>query len=89
MKIIKKDGRVQDFDVRKISTSINNAANDVSEMSLNESDIKLITDDCISRIKKMRKEDGVTSSYEIIGVIAEVLEEDGFNLVLKAYINHD
>lgn len=89
MKIIKKDGRVQDFDVRKISTSINNAANDVSEMSLNESDIKLITDDCINRIKKMRKEDGVTSSYEIIGVIAEVLEEDGFNLVLKSYINHD
>ena len=28
MKIIKKDGRIQDFDERKIQTSINNASKD-------------------------------------------------------------
>ena len=89
MKIIKKDGRVHDFDVKKIKTSINNAANDVSEMSLTESDIKLITEDCINKLKLIRKEDGITSSYEVIGVITEVLESDGFNLVLKEYIRHE
>ena len=75
--------------IEPYNNSINNAANDVSEMSLTEYDIKLITEDCINKLKLIRKEDGITSSYEVIGVITEVLESDGFNLVLKEYIRHE
>ena len=40
MKVIKKDGRLQDFDLEKIKSSILSATNDSKEL-LNESDVKL------------------------------------------------
>ncbi|MCI5727810.1 MAG: ATP cone domain-containing protein [Clostridium sp.] len=86
MKIIKKDGRIQDFDERKIQTSINNASKDLDEMALNESDIKVIASDVVNTLKKIRKDDN-TSSYEVIGVITDVLVKDGFDILLKSFIN--
>ena len=82
MKIIKKDGRIQDFDESKIQTSINNASKDLDEMALNESDIKVIASDVVNTLKKLRKDDN-TSSYEVIGVITDVLVKDGFDILLK------
>ena len=86
MKIIKKDGRIQDFDERKIQTSINNASKDLDEMALNESDIKVIASDVVNTLKKIRKDDN-TSSYEVIGVITDVWVKDGFDILLKSFIN--
>ncbi len=86
MKIIKKDGRIQDFDESKIQTSINNASKDLDEMALNESDIKVIASDVVNTLKKLRKDDN-TSSYEVIGVITDVLVKDGFDILLKSFIN--
>ena len=86
MKIIKKDGRIQDFDERKIQTSINNASNDLDEIALNESYIKVIASDVVNTLKKIRKDDN-TSSYEVIGVITDVLVKDGFDILLKSFIN--
>lgn len=86
MKIIKKDGRIQEFDKSKIATSISNAA---SGYSLTESDLKMVVEDIIKLLNKIRKDETPTSSYEIIGVITEVLVQDGFKLVLKEYISHE
>lgn len=89
MKIIKKDGRIQEFDENKIFTSIDNASRDLKEITLNESDIKIIVDDIINTLNQTRKDGTPTSSYEIIGVVSDVLYKDGFSAVLKAYIMHD
>lgn len=86
MKIIKKDGRIQEFDKSKISTSISNAA---SGYSMTESDLKMVVEDIIKLLNKIRKDETPTSSYEIIGVITDVLVQDGFTQVLKEYIVHE
>ena len=38
------------------------------------------------KVKKIRKDDN-TSSYEVIGVITDVLVKDGFDILLKSFIN--
>lgn len=85
MKIIKKDGRIEEFNIKKVKTSIENAARD-SESMLNESDLKIITSDIENTLLKIRKDTLITSSYEVIGVIFEILKRDGFNSVLKSYV---
>lgn len=85
MKIIKKDGRIEEFNIKKVKTSIENAARD-SESMLNESDLKIITSDIENTLLKIRKDTLITSSYEVIGVIFEILKRDGFNNVLKSYV---
>ncbi|TGY42826.1 hypothetical protein E5347_08455 [Clostridium sartagoforme] len=85
MKIIKKDGRIEEFNIKKIKTSIENAARD-SESMLNESDLKIITSDIENTLLKIRKDTLITSSYEVIGVIFEILKRNGFNSVLKSYV---
>ena len=85
MKIIKKDGRIEEFNIKKVKTSIENAARD-SESMLNESDLKIITSDIENTLLKIRKDTLITSSYEVIGVIFEILKRDGFSSVLKSYV---
>lgn len=88
MKLIKKDGRIQEFEIDKIYTSIENAGRAITDSSLNESDLKIIVNDIKGRINKVRKDETPTSSYEVIGVITNVLKENGFTEVLKAFIEH-
>ena len=75
MKIIKKDGRIQEFDESKIYNSIRGASRDLDRSTLNESDLNML-----------RGEDGKTSSFEIVGVVCGVLKDDGFINVLDAYL---
>lgn len=87
MKVIKKDGRLQELDNDKIRTSILNAT--VKEKTLlNESDIKIIVEDVINCIKSFRGEEYNTSSYEITGVIINILSRDGFHDVISSYIGY-
>lgn len=88
MQIIKKDGRVEEFNSRKIKTSIENSANEVGVL-LNESDLTVLVKDVESKLLKVREKELLTSSYEVIGVIFSVLKRDGFNSVLKSYIEFD
>ena len=88
MKIIKKDGRLEEFNINKIKTSIENAANDAGAL-LNQSDLKILASDVENTILAIRKDSKITSSYEIIGVIFNVLNKDGFAEILKAYIEFD
>lgn len=87
MKVIKKDGRLQELDSNKIKISILNATRDQKAL-LNESDVKILVEDIISCIRSFRGEEYNTSSYEIIGVVIKILERDGFDDVISAYVGY-
>ena len=86
MKIIKKDGRIQEFDESKIYNSIRGASRDLDRSTLNESDLNMQMVDIKEKLAKLRGEDGKTSSFEIVGVVWGVLIDDGFINVLYAYL---
>ena len=87
MKVIKKDGRLQELDSDKIRTSILNATIDKKSL-LNEADINIIVEDVVHCIKEFRGEEYNTSSYEIIGVVIDILNRDGFDDVISSYIGY-
>ncbi|MDU3722800.1 MAG: ATP cone domain-containing protein, partial [Clostridium celatum] len=70
MKIIKKDGRIQDLEVEKIKNSIWGASKD-SNTIINESDLKILTNRVIKIVTEIRGRDGITSSYEVQAIIIE------------------
>ena len=88
MKIIKKDGRLEEINPSKIRTRIENAARD-SGVLLNSSDLRILADDVEKAILTIRKDSHITSSYEVIGIIFSILRNDGFNKILKAYLEFD
>lgn len=87
MKVIKKDGRLQELGSDKIRTSILNATIDKKSL-LNEADINIIVEDVVHCIKEFRGEEYNTSSYEIIGVVIDILNRDGFDDVISSYIGY-
>lgn len=82
MKVIKKDGRTQKFDLDKIKTSIYRASDD-AEQPLNESDIDNIAGDIETNIKDLKKE--AVNSYVIQELVVDQLEKSGFNVLAKYY----
>ena len=88
MKVIKKDGRLQELDQSKIEVSILNATRGQKAL-LNESDAKIIAEDVVSCIKAVRGEEYNTSSYEITGVVISILDRDGFDDVISSYVGYD
>lgn len=86
MKIIKKDGRVQEFDSSKIYNSLRSASRDLDRATLNESDLKILVNDIVTKLNEIRKDGAPSSSFEIIGVVCRVLKDDGFANLLNAYI---
>lgn len=85
MMVIKKDGRLQNLDPEKIKTSVLNAASDTKAV-LNESDIKIVVSDVIKTIETIRGKNENTSTYEIIGVLVNILKRDGFSNIVDAYL---
>ena len=88
MKVIKKDGRLQDFDLEKIKSSILSATNDSKEL-LNESDVKILVEDINSKIKEVKKDGEDTSSYEISGIVIAILKRDGFSDIIEKYVGYE
>jgi transcriptional repressor NrdR len=88
LKVIKKDGRVQDLELYKIKIGILNAA-DTTKQMLNESDINLIVKDIVKTIEEQRSKYGHTSCYEIVGVVIEVLKRNGFSDIISSYIGYE
>ena len=82
MKIIKKDGRLQDFEINKISHSISSASDDIGQ-PLNEADVNNISENVETTIKKIRTDN--TSSYEVFAVVLDILRKEGFNPLANAY----
>ena len=88
MKVVKKDGRLQELDQSKIEVSILNATRGQKAL-LNESDAKIIAEDVVSCIKEFRGEKYNTSSYEITGVVISILDRDGFDDIISSYVGYD
>ena len=88
MKVIKRDGRLQELDLEKIKISILSATNESKEL-LNESDVKILVEDINSKIKEVRKEGEDTSSYEISGIVIAILKRDGFSDIIEKYVAYE
>ena len=88
MKVIKRDGRLQELDLEKIKISILSATNESKEL-LNESDVKILVEDINSKIKEVRKEGEDTSSYEISGIVIAILKRDGFSDKIEKYVGYE
>ena len=81
MKVIKRDGRLQELDLEKIKISILSATN--------ETDVKILVEDINSKIKEVRKEGEDTSSYEISGIVIAILKRDGFSDIIEKYVGYE
>ncbi|MBX9185270.1 ATP cone domain-containing protein [Clostridium sp. K04] len=86
MYIKKKDNRLEKFDIEKLERSIKNSANDI-KFELNISDLKLLSNEVIKKLKLIHEKDSITNSYEVIGLTIEILKENRFDLIIPSYLN--
>lgn len=86
MNIRKKDNRVEKFEVEKLERSIKNSAADIN-FELNNSDVQLISKEVLRKLSLIHEIDGVTNSYEVIGLTIEVLKQNKFDLIIPSYLN--
>lgn len=82
MKVIKKDGRIQEFDLKKIKLSIQRASDDMIE-PLNESDSVRIANAITTRL--LEKDKDTIEYREIHNKVVEALYEFGFNELANFY----
>lgn len=87
MRVIKKDGRIQSFDIIKIRSSILSASID-SNTIINEADLKVLSNSVLKSLKDLRGDDGITSAYEIFAIIIETLNKDGFKDIAMSYLGY-
>jgi len=85
MKIVKRTGKIEDFDLSKIKTSILNSSSDANIL-LNNSDIKLLIREIEITLKNIRKLEP-TTAYEVRGIVYHVLIKNGFIRIAKAYMS--
>lgn len=86
LKVIKKNKEIELFLKEKLKSSILGASND-SKTILNESDLKLIVNEVLKKLRYIRGENGITSTYEIRSVTIEVLKEFEFIGIIKEYLS--
>ncbi|MCX7904592.1 MAG: ATP cone domain-containing protein [Caloramator sp.] len=84
MKVLKKDGRIEEFYKDKIITSIENASDDVKE-PLTLSDVENVVHEVEKILYNLNKKEVTT--HEIREVIILVLKNFGFHDVAEAYKN--
>ncbi len=84
MKVIKKSGKIVDFDIEKIKTSIRNAGMDI-KAGLSTHDVNTMADDVHKMIQRLRGEDGLTSAYEIRSVTVVCIKDYGYEKVARHY----
>lgn len=87
MKVIKKDGRIQSFDISKVRSSILGASID-SNTIINESDLKIVSNRVVKVLNSIREENGITSTYEILAVIIDSLNKYRFKDIASAYLGY-
>ncbi|MFT5874678.1 MAG: transcriptional repressor NrdR [Clostridium sp.] len=82
MKVIKQDGRLQNFDINKIKTSVARASDDANE-PLNESDLDNLGRAVEKEIENLQKD--TIQSYLIQSLVLSEIEKSGFHHVGKYY----
>lgn len=85
IKVIKKDGRIEDFNDSKVMRSITNSADRV-KIQFNKSDLDTICMDVEKKIKEIRKDGSPTSTYEVRSLVVELLIDIGFSKVANSYV---
>lgn len=85
LKVIKKSKEIELFLKEKLKSSILGASND-SKTILNESDLNIIVNEVLKKLRYIRGENGITSTYEIRSVTIEVLREFEFIGIIKEYL---
>ena len=83
MEVIKKDGRREEFNIKKIRRSIASSASDCG-IVLTESDLTNACNMIENTISSGGKKE--TSSYEIFGVVVYKLQELKYSKVVQAYL---
>ena len=86
MNVRKKDNRVEVFEGEKIERSIKNSAKDIN-FEFTSSDVKLISNEVLKILNLIHRNNGTTNSYEVIGIIIEVLKQNKFDLIIPSYLN--
>lgn len=84
MDIIKKNGRIEQFNISKIKRSILNASSEINQ-PLADADLNIIEKEVLNILKELKREK--TSSYEVFAIVLNVLNNLNFNAVGKAYFN--
>ncbi|WP_426349882.1 ATP cone domain-containing protein [Alloiococcus sp. CFN-8] len=84
MKVIKRDGRFEDYDISKIKRTICNASDDINK-PLTEGDLKNLGDLIDHSIRESFSES--VPSNEIRNIIESTLRENGFSAVASSYTN--
>ena len=82
MKVIKRDWRLQDFDLSKIKTSISRASDD-ADQPFNESDLYNLARDIENYIGSLGKDS--IKADDIQQLVLDKLEKEGFQVVAKFY----
>lgn len=82
MKVIKRNGRLQKFDINKIKVSIMRTSDDLKE-PLNSADIDNITRSIEDTIKTYNQDS--IKAQEVHRIVVEELRKCGFNHVAEAY----
>lgn len=88
LKVIKRDGRVIDFNEENVKTSIANSASDVG-IQITKKELELIAHAVQKTLIKMRGVDGVTSTFEIRNVIIRELNEFGYKAIAADFVNQE
>lgn len=83
MKIIKKSGIEEEFNLLKIRSSVSNASNEIN-MLLTDSDLNIITKEVMSILVILNRE--TTSSYEVFAIVLNVLNKLKFKAICSAYL---
>jgi len=82
MKVRKKNGSIQDFNISKIKLTLERVS-DEQGMPFTGSDLRMLTESIQEEIEKMQKE--IVSSAEIHKIVVEKLKTFGFTQIAEAY----
>ena len=83
IRIIKKDGTLEDFDEQKIVNACNKAARRAM-FEFSENDYSIILNDVWQKIEELYEDDSNIEIYDMHNIVESVLEED-FPVVAKMY----
>lgn len=85
MMVLKKNGKIEEFNITKIKTGIINSADDINFL-LTEGDINMLLNQINKKLSEIRKNDQNTTSYEIRGVMYHILMDNNFEELTKSYM---
>lgn len=85
MKIMKKSGKIVEFNPSKIITSIENAADDIG-VHVTISDIELLKKDVTETLNLLLRGENCTSSYEVRSIVVDTLIKNGYKNIAKSYM---